>query len=96
MNSDLNKIKDIIDFRKELHQHPELSGNEKKTAHRLKKFIHPFNPDKIIENIGGHGVIAVFKGETKLKGGIYFLLLPQNKVFDFLVDKHQNFSIILG
>jgi peroxiredoxin len=37
---------------------------------------------------------AVFKGEKPLKGGIYFLLLSQNKYFDFLIDKHQTFSII--
>ena len=36
---------------------------------------------------------AVFKGTSKLKGGIYFLLLPQNRYFDFLVDNNQHFSI---
>jgi amidohydrolase len=64
MNSDLNKIKDIIEFRKELHQNPELSGNEKNTAQRIKKFIYQFNPDKVIENIGGHGLLVVFEGKN--------------------------------
>jgi len=36
----------------------------------------------------------LFKGDEPLKGGIYFLLLPGGKYFDFLVDKHQNFSIL--
>ena len=37
---------------------------------------------------------VLFKGEEALKGGIYFLLLPGGKYFDFLVDKHQKFSIL--
>jgi peroxiredoxin len=36
---------------------------------------------------------ATFKGQTKLKGGIYFLILPKNKYFDFLIDNNQQFSI---
>jgi amidohydrolase len=63
MNSDFDKIKDIIEFRKELHQNPELSGNEKNTAKRIKKFIQQYNPDKIIEHIGGNGLLVVFEGK---------------------------------
>lgn len=36
---------------------------------------------------------AVFNKNKTLKGGIYFLLLPQGKYFDFLIDKDQNFEI---
>ncbi len=36
---------------------------------------------------------VLFKGDEPLKGGIYFLFLPGAKYFDFLVDKHQKFSI---
>lgn len=36
---------------------------------------------------------VVFKGTEPLQGGIYFLLLPGGKYFDFLIDKDQNFSI---
>ena len=53
---------DILEsLRKELHQYPELSGREKETAKRIKKFImnvHP--PDEWIEEIGGHGIIAIY------------------------------------
>jgi len=34
-----------------------------------------------------------FKGETSLPGGIYFIFLPKGKFFDFLIDKHQKFTI---
>jgi len=62
MNSELNKIIDIIEFRKELHQHPELSGDEKNTINRIKNFIQQFKPDTIIENVGRYGLITIYKG----------------------------------
>lgn len=55
-------IDKIIEFRKDLHSHPELSGKEIHTSRKIVRFISKYNPDKIIENIGGYGVIAVFKG----------------------------------
>ncbi len=36
---------------------------------------------------------VLFTGDEPLKGGIYFLFLPGGKYFDFLIDKHQKFSI---
>lgn len=36
---------------------------------------------------------TTFKGDEKLKGGIYFLFLPGSKYFDFLIDNDQKFSI---
>ncbi|MBN2757425.1 MAG: redoxin domain-containing protein [Bacteroidales bacterium] len=36
---------------------------------------------------------AVFEGNKTLAGGIYFILLDRGKYFDFLIDKHQDFSI---
>ena len=57
---DLQKIKD---FRRELHQNPELSGAEVNTSKQTVKALNQFNPDIIIENIGGCGVVCVFKGK---------------------------------
>jgi len=53
----LEKIKA---FRKELHQHPELSGEEIETAQRVKKFLAKYPPAKVIEGIGGHGLAAIY------------------------------------
>jgi len=36
---------------------------------------------------------AIFNGEKKLEGGMYFILLGQGKYFDFLIDNAQVFSI---
>ena len=51
---------DTIDFRKRLHLIAELSGKEEKTSALVKEEFKKFNPDKIIENIGGQGIAFVF------------------------------------
>ena len=61
--SNEDNLQDLIALRKEIHQHPELSGEEAQTAKRIKSFIKQYNPSKLIEGIGGHGFIAQFKGE---------------------------------
>ena len=34
-----------------------------------------------------------FSGEKELEGGIYFVMIPSKKYFEFIVDKEQKFSI---
>ncbi|TVZ25324.1 amidohydrolase [Gillisia sp. Hel_I_86] len=53
-------LEKIIALRKELHQHPELSGEEIETARRIKNFLAHHPPSKLIENIGGHGLAAIY------------------------------------
>ncbi len=54
----LDKIKQL---RKTLHRYPELSGQESKTAARLKSFLKDSAPDQIIESLGGHGLAAIYE-----------------------------------
>jgi len=54
----------LVQFRKQLHQHPELAGNEKETSKIIVTFLKSYKPDKIIENIGGFGIAAVFEGKN--------------------------------
>src|SRR5690606_11249383 len=58
-------LKKITLFRHELHQYPELSGNEKNTAKRIKSFFGPLKPDRTLSKIGGEGVAFVFEGKEK-------------------------------
>jgi len=51
---------ELVRLRKELHQHPELSGQEKRTADRISRQLRAFNPDHLMENLGGFGVAAIF------------------------------------
>jgi amidohydrolase len=58
-------IKHLISLRQSLHQNPELSGCEEFTAEALKRSIIKFQPDDIIDNLGGFGVAFVFKGKKE-------------------------------
>jgi amidohydrolase len=60
----LNKgaLQRLIQYRQELHQHPEISGEEKLTSRRVAKWIERYEPDEIISGLGGHGLAAIFRG----------------------------------
>ena len=60
-------VEDIIKLRREIHQNPELSGRERYTSERIKKFISKFNPDETITEIAGNGIAFVFKGKEEGK-----------------------------
>lgn len=60
-------MEDLISLRKELHQYPETSGNEKKTAIRIQNFLKQYAPSKLHVNIGGNGVLAIYEGTEKGK-----------------------------
>jgi len=51
---------ELIKLRRSLHKSPELSGNEHETAVRIKQFLSTYEPDELIDHIGGHGVAACF------------------------------------
>lgn len=56
-------VSSLVALRRELHAHPELSGQEHRTAERIVEFLTQLNPDRIITGVGGTGVIATFQGE---------------------------------
>jgi amidohydrolase len=56
-------LTELMEFRRELHRFPEVSGEEALTARRVKAFLEPLKPDRIVSNIGGHGMIAEYKGK---------------------------------
>lgn len=60
-----NDIQHLINIRQTLHQNPELSGQEEYTAEALKRTIIRYQPDEIIDNLGGYGVAFVFKGKAE-------------------------------
>jgi amidohydrolase len=51
---------ELTAIRRELHRVPELSGEESGTAARIVELLEPIGPDRVITDIGGHGVAAVF------------------------------------
>ncbi|WP_418512871.1 amidohydrolase [Corallibacter sp.] len=54
-------------FRQNLHKQPELSGSEKNTAKTIASELKKYNPSKIITNLAGFGVIAIFDSNKKGK-----------------------------
>lgn len=58
---------ELIEFRKALHKNPELSGLEIETAAKIHTELQKLQPDLLLKNLGGHGVLALFnaKGEQK-------------------------------
>ena len=57
-------IQKLIELRKNLHQYPEASGAEKETADIIRSFFKDYPPEKILDNIGGFGLAAVYSGKN--------------------------------
>jgi len=53
-------LMELTEFRRELHRHPELSGEEVETASKIEDALKPLSPTRILTGLGGHGVAAVF------------------------------------
>lgn len=53
-------LMELAEFRRELHRHPELSGEEVETARRIVAALKPISPTRVVTGLGGHGVAAVF------------------------------------
>jgi amidohydrolase len=56
-NSDLIEL---TEFRRELHRHPEISGEEVETARTIVNALKPLSPTRVVAGLGGHGVAAIF------------------------------------
>ena len=54
---------EIIDIRRDLHQHPELSGKEKRTSGVIAKQLKSMGLD-VTENVGGYGVVGILQGKA--------------------------------
>lgn len=50
----------LIEFRHDLHAHPELSHQEHRTAEKVAEFLRPLRPDQVRTGIGGTGIVATF------------------------------------
>ncbi len=62
-------IQSLVKLRRELHQYPEVSGEEEETSRRIQSFLEKQDPTKIIE-FQKHGLAAVYdsgeEGKTVL------------------------------
>ncbi len=60
MEFDPQSLGEAIAFRRALHQNPELSGDEARTANAVAARLAPYAPDRLLRGLGGHGLAAVF------------------------------------
>lgn len=65
------RLESLIRFRKELHKNPELSGKEIETSKRIVSFLEQYPPDEMQTNIGGTGIIAVYKSAAEGKSILF-------------------------
>ncbi len=55
-------MKTLESLRYKLNKNAELSGQEKETNKIINKFLERTNPDVHLRNVGGYGIIAIYKG----------------------------------
>lgn len=60
----------ITEWRRYLHQHPELMYDVHETAAFVADKLRSFGADEIVTGIGRTGVVAVIKGRTDAKGRV--------------------------
>ncbi|WP_377188213.1 amidohydrolase [Ruegeria meonggei] len=59
------RLAGLVRLRHALHQIPEVSGNEVKTAAAVANYLRQHSPDQVLIDLGGHGVAAVFDGQAE-------------------------------
>lgn len=58
----IEEYKDVVSWRRYMHQHPELSFKEEKTAQYIKEKLLSFGVE-VKTNIGGHGLVGILEGK---------------------------------
>ena len=57
-----DRLAQLTGLRHALHQIPEVSGAEEKTAAYIATYLRAYAPDRLLTGLGGHGVAAVYDG----------------------------------
>ena len=60
---------ELTAFRRDLHAHPEIGFEEKRTAQRVVAALRAAGVDEIHEGIGKTGVVALIHGRGGAKAG---------------------------
>ncbi len=53
----------LTKFRRYIHSNPDLSGKEGPTAERILSAVKDFPPGRIIQKVGGEGLMLVYEGK---------------------------------
>ncbi len=82
----------FIHYRRQLHQQPELSGQETQTALQLQAWLAAYEPSQILKNIGGAGFCAIFDSQQMgpsllFRAELDALPITENNTFDHASQK---------
>lgn len=68
-------LPEVIALRHHLHQNPELSDQEEKTAAFVAEMLRSFGIEEIKMGVGGHGIVATLHGtaEKRYTNGLFAL-----------------------
>ena len=87
-------ISTLVELRKDLHKHPEISGKEIATARRISSFLENYPPDELLTAIGETGIIAIYKGSKIGKTVVFRCELDALPIEEINTFEHQ--SVIKG
>ncbi|MFV8369848.1 amidohydrolase [Flavobacterium sp. LB2R40] len=80
----------LVQLRKELHKHPEVSGKEVETAKRIYSFLENHPPDELITGVGKTGVVAIYKGKKAGKTVLFRCELDALPIEETNVFEHRS------
>ncbi len=63
-------LKEITEWRHDIHQHPEILFETHRTSALVKDKLKEFGCDEVIEGIGKTGVVGVINGQTNKSGKV--------------------------
>jgi amidohydrolase len=92
-------FEEIKSIRKVLHNSPEYSHKEENTAKLLLEYLSVTNPDYLFKDIGGHGVVAGYKGR---EGGPSVMFrcemdaIKSERGFEHLCGHDGHMAILIG
>ena len=83
-------MEELIQFRKELHRYPEISGKETETAQRIQHFLSKYKPNQLITHLGGEGILAVYQGKKEGKTILFRCELDALPITEINTFEHQS------
>jgi len=63
-----NQLDDLIAFRRDLHENPELLYDVNRTAEKVAEALRAAGLDEVVTGIGRTGVVGVIRGQTNKSG----------------------------
>lgn len=63
-----NQLDDLVAFRRDLHENPELLYDVSRTAEKVAEALRAAGLDEVVTGIGRTGVVGVIRGQTNKSG----------------------------